>query len=244
MKTLAIALSSVLLFTASHAVSAQSANQKIQALQESQATLSASVDSLAGSIEEITTGVSHLENRISDISDSIGDLKDAVSQTQTQSSKRPLNAEDYSDMGMEWACMIIFCIGLPLLLAAIYRQNVREKQRRYDIVVDLVRSGVEIKPEMMDFITGKDPKEAQGEVRTDKGMSPMNVQYFLRRLIWGLLIILVGFIFAVATNEEALFVIFGCVGLFLLGQAAICYYSSKYSYKKSSEEGSSDGNKA
>lgn len=245
MKTkVSVLVAAVLVSAANISASGQSSIQRIQNIEDSQAELRASIDSLSGVISLLGEGMETITDGMDDIVDKIDAQESKGGYVQSQATEIQRVVKRYSEIVMGWVCLLIFAVFLPLLLVKLYKDYTDENKRRYDIVVDLLRSGVEISPEVRGFIIGeKNPvKLSLGALRTD--LDQNDLDYCIKRIVWGFALILFGFALAIMSNAEVTLFIFGFIGLFFIAQAAICYFRARGAGRQNSSEDKSDADKA
>lgn len=127
---------------------------------------------------------------------------------------------------------ILFCIGilLPVMIIFVHIHYTRMQQRRYEMLVDLIRDGVDIKPDMLDTLAVSRLKyNAIKGLGAMKGkMSADSYEYCVKRIAVSVAAVFMGIVLLVYADMGFFFVIAILVACILLMQAAIRYFSSRY----------------
>lgn len=204
-------------------LNAQTNAERIQSLEDNIAVIRSSVDSISA---DITASLSEMEETVDKINSSVDDLRERM---EDNGGRKSNHADFWRFFGMKWVCLLLFAVFLPLLLAKLYLNKSKEDQRRYDIIVDLIRSGVEIKPEMLEYLTGTNTRSGQTiHSGALSGMNQTDVNYCSKRLLWAVCLLVIGFTIAMISNEGIVFGIFACVAVIFAAQAVVRYFSVKY----------------
>lgn len=205
--------------------SAQNYKSIAAELQTSVDGLQAQKDSLENSIADAQA---YYEGKIADLESEISALKDEQKAQERNARAKVSRMEDISEILLEWALLLIFAVALPCVLIYIYREINKEKQRRFDTIVDLVRSGIEIKPEILDYLTGTNEHKLISGAGFTAGMSRSDIDYCSKRILWGVMILLTGFIISVLAHNGVPFQISLIFGLFFILQAVLRYFNIRY----------------
>lgn len=212
----------------------QSTSQRISTVEEHLASVDITLDSLVTAIATISA-----DN--SDVRKSVEQVRKEV-RTAEEKIQGPLSRiKQTNKIVLQWFFLLLFAVFLPLVLIWLFYKQNKEKQRRYDIIVDMVRSGVEIKPEMMPFLTGTDSMQPiiSGKNRLS-GMNKSDIDYCARRLIWSVASLLIGACFWTVYDWSGIFFTACCITIFFIAQAAIRYYSVRYFDKHSKDADSTN----
>lgn len=203
-------------------VYAQTNAEKIQDLEATVASFQNTMDSLDIVISDMMETFDEKMSLIESQEREIVSLQDGYESKTCEIGK-------YSDIAMKWACLLLFAVFLPILLARLYIGKSKEDQRRYDIIVDLVRSGVDIKPEMREYLTGSSGA-VRNTLRTGvfSGLAKADIDYCSKRILWAVCLLVIGFTISVISSEGIVFGIFACISVIFLAQAVVRYFSLKY----------------
>jgi len=181
--------------------------------------------------EEIT--IEEISSRIDDIEDSIDEINDNIKKL---SHSKDSKYFDISEDIKEWLMLIVCVICLPGVLIYLYINNEKRKERKYDTLIDLIRSGAEIKPELLPYITGNNFENNIITSGIGSGLNENDVNYCSKKLLWGVAIILLGLLLGILSNEEEVFLIIGFCGLIPILQAVVRYLNVSYIVKHSSKK--------
>ena len=142
----------------------------------------------------------------------------------------------YFKLIVSYFYMFMFGMGLPCLVVFLYLHYSKNRQQRYEMLIDLVRSGVEIKPELIDALSLSrikmnwhvpNPKTGK-TMMADKAMAAQDYIYCLKRVIWALACLIASIAFSSMTNNGVFFGFGVIVAVVLLVQAAVRYLSLQY----------------
>lgn len=116
------------------------------------------------------------------------------------------------------------------MVVFLYLNYSKRRQQRYEMLIDLMRSGVEIKPELLDVLSPSlmNLNWRVAIPKTDKAMTAQHYAYCLKRVAWALACLLIGVAFSVMANKGIFFGFGVVVAVVLLMQAAIRYFSLSY----------------
>lgn len=233
MKGIAYGIAALFIAASFIPVNAQSLTSKIQEIENDYTILQTSIDSL-------TAVTGSLLSAASENAGTISELKDALEAYRETNQDKVRTFRRYSDVIQGWVMLLIFSIFLPLLLVFLYLRHADEQKRRYDIIVDLIRSGVDIKPELQDYLTGANKQSKVLDKGPFSGMNQSDLDYCSKRLMYGAFTILVGIIISSAINDGRPFLVMGCVGIFFIAQAIVRFCSVRYYNQNSGKEDNRD----
>lgn len=213
----------------------QTTTDRVRALEESLASYQNSIDSISTTLSDMQEEfvakallLEKIDNKLSSQQDSKGNNSKMV--------------RLYSEVAMGWVCLLIFAVFLPLLLVRLYNSKSKEDQRRYDVIIDLIRSGVEIKPEMKDFLTGVPIGTGGKTIRNGafSGLTQIDIDYCAKRILWAVCFLAIGITLASISNEEVFFAISACISAIFAAQAVVRYFSLKYYNEHKAKENNTD----
>lgn len=136
--------------------------------------------------------------------------------------------------------LVLMGVGLPCLVLFLYLHYSKKRQQRYEMLIDLIRSGVEMKPEILDALSLSmikinwrmlAPQKNTGMAVERKGMAAEHYVYCLKRIAWAVFCVAFGTVLAAMSNEGVMFGLGVAVALVLLLQAAIRYFGLSYVMK-------------
>ena len=136
--------------------------------------------------------------------------------------------------------LVLMGVGLPCLVLFLYLHYSKKRQQRYEMLIDLIRSGVEMKPEILDALSLSmikinwrmlAPQKNTGMAVERKGMAVEHYVYCLKRIAWAVFCVAFGTVLAAMSNEGVMFGLGVAVALVLLLQAAIRYFGLSYVMK-------------
>lgn len=136
--------------------------------------------------------------------------------------------------------LFLMGVGLPCLVLFLYLHYSKKRQQRYEMLIDLIRSGVELKPEILDALSLNwmninwrmfAPQKNAGMAVERKGMAAEHYVYCLKRIAWAVFCVAFGTVLAAMSNEGVMFGLGVAVALVLLLQAAIRYFGLSYVMK-------------
>lgn len=191
------------------------------------------------SLQSLESKINYIIAAQEEISESLksqGEEMDELKASVKRMKKEPdgvAAARAVSEILKYWAIYLLVGILLPLLLTYIWLRTKKEERRRYDTVVDLVRSGVTLDDGIKEYLTGESRNPVSGSQSVRMGSrlgqaSRQDMDYCVQRLFWGMLIIVVGLIVTIALNTAVFIVICSLIGLFLITQGLIRYFSIRY----------------
>ena len=235
MKRIAIIVAVSMVAAGLFPVQAQTNTSRIEVLEAGYSSIQSSVDSLSAVISDLNEALEEKASVIEDLDNRIDE------QQQDRPKSKVYEVKKYSEIVMKWFCLLIFAIFLPLVLARLYIGKAKEDQRRYDIIVDLIRSGVEIKPELRDYLTGSS-SASRGTLRGGvfSGFSKSEIDYCSKRILWAVCLLVIGFTIAMISQVGIVFGIFACIAVIFAAQAAVRYFSLKYFNEHKEKENSTD----
>lgn len=167
---------------------------------------------------------------------------------EVDANRRHIEDNSYEDRQMfnlfsSYFSLLMFGLGLPCLVVFIYLHYMKNRQQRYEILADLMRSGVEVKPEMIEALSlsrGKINWSAFS-VKPGKAMAADNYLYCLKRVVWAVACLVISFVLAAISHSGACFGIGVIVAAVLLMQTAVRYLSQSY-IAKNSENNNTENN--
>lgn len=136
--------------------------------------------------------------------------------------------------------LFLMGVGLPSLVLFLYLHYSKKRQQRYEMLIDLIRSGVELKPEILDALSLNwmninwrmlASQKNTGMAVERKGMAAEHYVYCLKRIAWAVFCVAFGTVLAAMSNEGVMFGLGVAVALVLLLQAAIRYFGLSYVMK-------------
>ena len=136
--------------------------------------------------------------------------------------------------------LVLMGVGLPCLVLFLYLHYSKKRQQRYEMLIDLIRSGVEMKPEILDALSLSmikinwrmlAPQKNTGMAVERKGMAAEHYVYCLKRIAWAVFCVAFGTVLAAISNNGVMFGLGVAVALVLLLQAAIRYFGLSYVMK-------------
>lgn len=137
---------------------------------------------------------------------------------------------DFYSLLSSYFFLLLFGVALPVLVVFLYLNYSKRRQQRYEMLIDLMRSGVDIKPELLDVLSPSliNLNWRVAIPKTDKAMTAQHYTYCLKRVVWALACLLIGVAFSVIANKGIFFGFGVVVAVVLLMQAAIRYFSLSY----------------
>jgi len=203
-------------------------------------------EALQSSIDSTNSALlTKVDEKISEIDLSIAELEDSIEKVRRSAMNHKSTYYDVSEDLKEWVLLIIFAIALPGVLVYLYIKNEKLKEKKYNTLVDLVRSGVDIKEELLPYLVGsrKDGTVISGGIAN--GMNEYDLSYCTKRLFWAAVIFLFAILMGILSNEEVVFVIFAFCACVPALQAVVRYFNVSYLRKHtSSNDKTSDKNNA
>ena len=136
--------------------------------------------------------------------------------------------------------LVLMGVGLPCLVLFLYLHYSKKRQQRYEMLIDLIRSGVEMKPEILDALSLSmikinwrmlAPQKNTGMAVERKGMAAEHYVYCVKRIAWAVFCVAFGTVLAAISNNGVMFGLGVAVALVLLLQAAIRYFGLSYVMK-------------
>ena len=136
--------------------------------------------------------------------------------------------------------LFLMGVGLPCLVLFLYLHYSKKRQQRYEMLIDLIRSGVELKPEILDALSLNwmninwrmlAPQKNTGMAMERKGMAAEHYVYCVKRIAWAVFCVAFGTVLAAISNSGVMFGLGVAVALVLLLQAAIRYFGLSYVMK-------------
>lgn len=136
--------------------------------------------------------------------------------------------------------LVLMGVGLPCLVLFLYLHYSKKRQQRYEMLIDLIRSGVEMKPEILDALSLSmikinwrmlAPQKNTGMAVERKGMAAEHYVYCVKRIAWAVFCVAFGTVLAAISNSGVMFGLGVAVALVLLLQAAIRYFGLSYVMK-------------
>ena len=136
--------------------------------------------------------------------------------------------------------LFLMGVGLPCLVLFLYLHYSKKRQQRYEMLIDLIRSGVELKPEILDALSLNwmninwrmlAPQKNTGMAVERKGMAAEHYVYCVKRIAWAVFCVAFGTVLAAISNSGVMFGLGVAVALVLLLQAAIRYFGLSYVMK-------------
>jgi len=136
--------------------------------------------------------------------------------------------------------LFLMGVGLPCLVLFLYLHYSKKRQQRYEMLIDLIRSGVELKPEILDALSLNwmninwrmlAPQKNTGMAMERKGMAAEHYVYCVKRIAWAVFCVAFGTVLAAISNSGVIFGLGVAVALVLLLQAAIRYFGLSYVMK-------------
>lgn len=136
--------------------------------------------------------------------------------------------------------LFLMGVGLPCLVLFLYLHYSKKRQQRYEMLIDLIRSGVELKPEILDALSLNwmktnwrmlAPQKNTGMAMERKGMAAEHYVYCVKRIAWAVFCVAFGTVLAAISNNGVMFGLGVAVALVLLLQAAIRYFGLSYVMK-------------
>lgn len=136
--------------------------------------------------------------------------------------------------------LFLMGVGLPCLVLFLYLHYSKKRQQRYEMLIDLIRSGVELKPEILDALSLNwmninwrmlAPQKYTGMAMERKGMAAEHYVYCVKRIAWAVFCVAFGTVLAAISNSGVMFGLGVAVALVLLLQAAIRYFGLSYVMK-------------
>lgn len=136
--------------------------------------------------------------------------------------------------------LFLMGVGLPCLVLFLYLHYSKKSQQRYEMLIDLIRSGVELKPEILDALSLNwmkinwrmlAPQKNTGMAMERKGMAAEHYVYCVKRIAWAVFCVAFGTVLAAISNSGVMFGLGVAVALVLLLQAAIRYFGLSYVMK-------------
>lgn len=136
--------------------------------------------------------------------------------------------------------LFLMGVGLPCLVLFLYLHYSKKRQQRYEMLIDLIRSGVELKPEILDALSLNwmninwrmlAPQKNIGMAVERKGMAAEHYVYCVKRIAWAVFCVAFGTVLAAISNSGVMFGLGVAVALVLLLQAAIRYFGLSYVMK-------------
>ena len=238
MKRIALTIAAVAAAAFIAPMYAQTTTERIQAVEESLASCQNSMDSICTALSGMQEEFEAKASLLSDIDGKLSAQEDSNNRIKSRM------AIQYSEIAMKWVCLLIFAIFLPLLLVRLYNNKSKEDQRRYDVIIDLIRSGVEIKPEMQDFLTGgSSGTGTRGKTIRNgafSGLTQSDIDYCAKRILWAVCFLVIGITIASISNEGVVFAIFACISAIFAAQAVVRYFSLKYYNEHKAKENNTD----
>lgn len=136
--------------------------------------------------------------------------------------------------------LFLMGVGLPCLVLFLYLHYSKKRQQRYEMLIDLIRSGVELNPEILDALSLNwmninwrmlAPQKNTGMAMERKGMAAEHYVYCVKRIAWAVFCVAFGTVLAAISNSGVMFGLGVAVALVLLLQAAIRYFGLSYVMK-------------
>lgn len=136
--------------------------------------------------------------------------------------------------------LVLMGVGLPCLVLFLYLHYSKKRQQRYEMLIDLIRSGVEMKPEILDALSLSmikinwrmlTPQKNTGMAVEHKVMAAEHYVYCVKRIAWAVFCVAFGTVLAAISNEGVMFGLGVAIALVLLLQAAIRYFGLSYVMK-------------
>ena len=136
--------------------------------------------------------------------------------------------------------LVLMGVGLPCLVLFLYLHYSKKRQQRYEMLIDLIRSGVEMKPKILDALSLSmikinwrmlAPQKNTGMAVERKGMAAEHYVYCVKRIAWAVFCVAFGTVLAAISNNGVMFGLGVAVALVLLLQAAIRYFGLSYVMK-------------
>lgn len=123
---------------------------------------------------------------------------------------------------------IVLIFLIPILLSIIYLRKEKEQVREKEALIDLVRSGTQITPEIVDLLGRKpSPNEPMATIGKKLKMPQDDMKYCIKRTAWACISLVVGFAFACMTNEGIFFGAGALIAIILVIQGGTRYAISR-----------------
>lgn len=150
----------------------------------------------------------------------------------------------YFNLFSSYFSLLMFGLGLPCLVVFIYLHYMKNRQHRYEMLTDMMRSGVEVKPEVLEALSLSRSKInwSAFSVKPGKAMAADNYFYCVKRVAWALACLIIGLAFASISHTGEMFGFGVIVAALFFMQAAVRYFSQAYISKNSEYNQNSENN--
>lgn len=147
-----------------------------------------------------------------------------------------------------YVSLFFVCVILPILVIFLYWHYTQNQQRRREILIDLLRTGVDIKPEVFSALgVSKLNWSIANMGRSDIGID--NYNFCIRRVALAVCFLVVGIAISCISNDEIPFGLSLVIAIIILMQAVVRYLSARNMAKTmrndnvmSDNNGNADGN--
>lgn len=131
--------------------------------------------------------------------------------------------------------LFMFGLGVPCLVVFIYLHYSKNRQQRYEMLIDLLRTGVEVKPEVLDALSVKSVRLKWHTLvpNPKNAIAAESYTYCVKRLAWVVVTLVVGVAFSALTHNGGFFYLSLVLAVIFLMQAAVRYFSMIYIAKNS-----------